>query len=328
MQSRTASPKQPRVTTTPRELDAEERAAAQYPGARPPDRRRTVRSVGVNLAVSEWGDEKAPVLFCSHGGFDFSGTFDAFAPLLADAGWRVVVWDQRGHGDSDHAPLYSWDADIRDLLNVLDSTTREPAVLLGHSKGGSISTYAIQAAPHRARAFVNIDGIPSHRPPPDVADHERTKLLATELSGWLDHRRAAGDKVRRADSLAGLAERRGRMNPRLSKAWLRYLVTRGARKDTDGWRWKIDPVLRPGGFGPWRAQWSMARLASLPVPLLGLLATESEPMGWDTTPADVKPYLPRRAEIVPMEGVGHFIHIEQPERTAKLVLDFLRSAAA
>jgi pimeloyl-ACP methyl ester carboxylesterase len=239
-----------------------------------------------------------------------------------------VVWDQRGHGDSDHAPLYSWDADIRDLLNVLDSTTREPAVLLGHSKGGSISTYAIQAAPHRVRAFVNIDGIPSHRPPPDVADHERTKLLATELSGWLEHRRAAGDKVRRADTLAGLAERRGRMNPRLSQAWLRYLVTRGARKDADGWRWKIDPVLRPGGFGPWRAQWSMARLASLPVPLLGLLATENEPMGWDTAPADVKPYLPRRAELVQMQGVGHFIHIEQPERTAQLVLDFLRSVAS
>ena len=310
--------------TTP---DSDERAAASYPGARLPDRRRTVQSFGVDLCVSEWGDAQAPVLFCSHGGFDFTGTFDVFAPLLAAGGYRVVVWDQRGHGDSGHAPLYSWDADVRDLLTALDSTTREPAVLLGHSKGGSISTYAIQAAPHRARAFVNIDGMPSHRPPPDVADHERTKLLAGDLSGWLDHRRAAGDKVRRADTLAGLAERRARQNPRLSTAWLRYLVTRGARKDPDGWRWKIDPVLRPGGFGPWRATWSMARLASLPVPLLGLLATEPEPMGWETRASEVKPYLPRRAEVVEMKGVGHFIHIERPEQTAKLVLDFLRNVA-
>jgi pimeloyl-ACP methyl ester carboxylesterase len=309
------------------DLADEERAAALFPGARSPDRRRFVSSFGVELCVSEWGDAKAPVVFCSHGGFDFTGTFDVFAPLLAAGGYRVVAWDQRGHGDSGHAPLYSWDADVRDLLAALDSTTREPAILLGHSKGGSISTYAIQAAPHRARAFVNIDGMPSHRPPPDVADHERTKLLATELSGWLDYRRASADKVRRADTLAGLAERRARQNPRLSKAWLRYLVTRGARKDADGWRWKIDPVLRPGGFGPWRATWSMARIASLPVPLLGLLATESEPMGWDTRVADVKPYLPRRAEVVEMQGVGHFIHIEQPERTAKLVLDFLRTVA-
>jgi pimeloyl-ACP methyl ester carboxylesterase len=308
-------------------LDSDERAAGSFPGARLPDRRRTIGSFGVELCISEWGDARAPVIFCSHGGFDFTGTFDVFAPLLAAGGYRVVVWDQRGHGDSGHAPLYSWDADVRDLLTALDSTTREPAILLGHSKGGSISTYAIQAAPHRARAFVNIDGMPSHRPPPDVADHERTKLLASDLSGWLDHRRAAGDKVRRADTLAGLADRRARQNPRLSKAWLRYLVTRGARKDPDGWRWKIDPVLRPGGFGPWRATWSMARLASLPVPLLGLLATESEPMGWDTRAAEVKPYLPRRAEVVEMKEVGHFIHIEQPEQTAQLVLDFLRNVA-
>jgi pimeloyl-ACP methyl ester carboxylesterase len=308
-------------------LDSDERVAASFPGARLPDRRRTIGSFGVDLCISEWGDARAPVIFCSHGGFDFTGTFDVFAPLLAAGGYRVVVWDQRGHGDSGHAPLYSWDADVRDLLTALDATTREPAILLGHSKGGSISTYAIQAAPHRARAFVNIDGMPSHRPPPDVADHERTKLLASDLSGWLDHRRAAGDKVRRADTLAGLADRRARQNPRLSKAWLRYLVTRGARKDPDGWRWKIDPVLRPGGFGPWRATWSMARLASLPVPLLGLLATESEPMGWDTRAAEVKPYLPRRAEVVEMKGVGHFIHIEQPEQTAKLALDFLRNVA-
>jgi pimeloyl-ACP methyl ester carboxylesterase len=53
----------------------------------------------------------APPVLCAHGGFDFAGTYDSLAPLLADAGWRVVCWDQRGHGDSEHAALYSWDAD-------------------------------------------------------------------------------------------------------------------------------------------------------------------------------------------------------------------------
>ena len=40
---------------------------------------------------------------------------------LADAGWRVVSWDLRGHGDSDHAHLYSWDADLRDAAAYGDS---------------------------------------------------------------------------------------------------------------------------------------------------------------------------------------------------------------
>jgi pimeloyl-ACP methyl ester carboxylesterase len=305
------------------ELGPDEAAAARYPGARRPDRRRTVAAHGLRLAVSEWGDARAPAILLAHGGFDFAGTFDVFAPLLASAGYRVVSWDQRGHGDSDHAELYSWDADVRDMLAVVDSIGRDPLVLVGHSKGGAIGTHLIQAAPDRVRAFVNLDGIPSHKPPPDVADHERTRLLARELSGWLDHRRRAAEKVRRPDSLDGLARRRQRMNPRLPLDWLRYLVTIGARRDADGWRWKIDPALRPGGFGPWRASWSMARFASLPVPLLGILATESEPMGWDTRPDEVRPYLPAGARVVELPETGHFVHIERPRRVAELVLAFL-----
>src|SRR5438093_11549317 len=85
-----------------------------YPGARRPDRFRRVESYGVGISVVEWGDPDAPVVMLAHGGFDFAGTFDVFAPMLAEAGWRAVSWDHRGHGDSDHAALYSWDADVRD----------------------------------------------------------------------------------------------------------------------------------------------------------------------------------------------------------------------
>src|SRR5512134_2245173 len=188
--------------------------AVQFPGARRPERERRVDSDGVRIAVYEWGPATGTPLLLAHGGFDFAGTFDVFAPLLAGAGYRVVSWDHRGHGDSDHAPLYSWDADVRDMLAVLDSIRADPLILIGHSKGGSIGTHLIQAAPDRVRAFVNLDGIPSHKPPPDVADHERTRLLASELSGWLDHRQAAATKVRKPDTLDGLARRRQRMNPR------------------------------------------------------------------------------------------------------------------
>jgi len=304
-------------------LEPDEAEAARYPGARRPDRRRTVVSSGLRIAVYEWGDPGAPPLLLAHGGFDFGGTFDVFAPLLADAGWRVVTWDQRGHGDSDHAALYSWDADVRDMLAVLDSTTREPLPILGHSKGGAIMTHLVQALPHRFTAFVNVDGIPSRRTPPDVPDHERTKMLASELSGWLDHRAAAATKVRRPDSLDGLARRRQRMNPRLPLAWLRYLVTVGARRDADGWRWKIDPALRPGGFGPWRAGWSLERFASLPIPMLGILGMQADPMGWGTTPESVRPFLPRHGRVEAFQDTGHFVHIEQPERVARTALEFL-----
>ena len=66
--------------------------ARQYPGARRPDRQRWVDVGRLGLAAYEWGDAEGRPLLLAHGGFDFAGTFDGFAPLLAEGGWRVVSW--------------------------------------------------------------------------------------------------------------------------------------------------------------------------------------------------------------------------------------------
>jgi pimeloyl-ACP methyl ester carboxylesterase len=295
-----------------------------FPGARRPDRQRWVTNHGLRLSVWEWGDADGPPLLLAHGGFDFAGTHDGFAPLLADAGWRVVSWDQRGHGDSDHAVLYSWDSDVRDVLAVLDSTTRAPIPFVGHSKGGSVLMQLAEAMPHRCTHLVNLDGLPSRRSWPDVADHERTRLLAGELRAWLDHRASASSKERKTGTIDDLAARRQRMNPRLTLDWLRYLVPIGAREDApDAWRWKLDPIMRFGGFGPWRPEWSMMRMPGLAMPVLGVLGLIGENMGWGTQPEDVAHFLPPGGTLVPFEDSGHFVHIEHPRRVADLVLDFI-----
>ncbi len=306
------------------ELEAEVVAArAAFPQARRPDRVRDVSSAGLRLATYEWGDEAAPPLLLAHGGFDFAGTFDIFAPILAEAGFRVVSWDQRSHGDSEHAALHNWDADVRDALVVLDSVSQDAVPVVGHSKGGGLMLQLADACPHRVSHLVNLDGLPSKRTPPDVPDTERTRLLAGDLATWLDHRRSAAAAARKPGTLDELAERRGRMNPRLPIAWLRYLVTVGARRDADGWRWKIDPSMRMGGFGPWRPEWSLLRMPGLGMPFLGVLGMEIEPMGWGTSPDDVRPYLPPGASFVTLEGTGHFVHIERPAEVAELIVDFL-----
>lgn len=294
-----------------------------YPGARRPDRRRTVDSAGAVINVVEWGDEDSPAMLFAHGGFDFAETLNVFAPMLADVGWRVVSWDQRGHGDSAWTHLYSWEADLRDGAAVIATLPSRPMPFVGHSKGGSLVMHLANMSPHRVSALVNLDGLPSDGGMPDMSEHERTRRLRDEMDAWLAHRRTLVDKQRRPGTIEELAERRGRMNPRLSMEWLRYLVTVGAAHAEDGWRWKLDPTMRMGGFGPWRPQWSMLRLPGIGVPVLGVLGLELETMGWGTRPEHVIPFLPPGGRIEGLEGVGHFVHIEQPRLVADLVLEFL-----
>lgn len=297
-----------------------------YPGAVPPERTYRLDAHGVGLAVSEWGAATDPVLLLVHGGFDFSGTYDVFAPKLAARGWRVVAWDQRGHGDSDHAHLYGWEGDLRDALTVIDHVARGPVPVIGHSKGGALSLQVADAQPYRFSHMVNIDGIPCKRAAPDISEHDRTKLVAKDIGDWLDHRHRTAFASRKPDTIDGLAKRRARINPRLSHEWLRYLVTRGGRLDEDGWRWKLDPSMRFGGFGPWRPEWAQLRLPAVGVPFLGVLCSETEDMGWGTKPEDLVGWVPPLGRIEVVNGSGHFVHIEQPDLVVDMVMDFLGAA--
>ena len=295
----------------------------QVPGAGAPPRNYDLLVGGVRIAVHEWGAEDDPALFLVHGGFDFARTYDGFGPRLAQAGWRVVAWDQRGHGDSEHAALYGWDADIRDAIGVMSHVTSRPAPVIGHSKGGALMTQLADAQPFRFSHFVNIDGLPSKRPMSDLSEHDRSRMMASDIAGWLDHRRSTATASRKPGTLEELAQRRAKMNPRLPIEWLRYLVTAGGREDPDGWRWKLDPSMRFGGFGPWRPEWTATRLPGLGMPFLGMLAGQQEPMGWGTLPHQIQPMVPAGGRLEVMHDLGHFVHIEQPELVAGMVLDFL-----
>ncbi len=312
------------------QLTLDEHGEYRFPGAERPARQYELDANGVRLAVHEWGDADAPPLLMMHGGFDFARTFDGFAPRLAQGGWRVVCWDQRGHGQSEHTALYAWDGDLRDAIAMFEHVTattaggeRRPIPVVGHSKGGALMTQLADAQPFRFRCLVNMDGIPYKRNIPDVAEHDRTTMLATEIAGWLDHRRRTSTSQRRPGTIDELAHRRARMNPRLPIDWLRRLVTTGGYRSDDGWRWRIDPSLRFGGFGPWRPEWTLWRLPGLRMPFLGILGGQMEEMGWGTPPHKVAPYMPLDGRCEVLEDVGHFVLIEQPDRVAEMVLDFV-----
>jgi pimeloyl-ACP methyl ester carboxylesterase len=46
-------------------------------------------------------------------------------------------------------------------------------------------------------------------------------------------------------------------------------------------------------------------------------------MGWGTLPHHITPMLPPGGQLEVMESTGHFVHIEEGEQVASMVIEFL-----
>jgi pimeloyl-ACP methyl ester carboxylesterase len=300
--------------------------AVTYPGAVPPERSRDFDSCGFRLRLHEWGDPQGEPLVLCHGMWDHARGFDLFAPLLAER-YRVIAIDARGHGDSAWCDSYLWDQDVSDIARVVRSLG--PRVrLLGHSKGGGQATMAAVIAHEHVCKLVNIDGFgPPKGPigPPGRPAREPDSPAA--FVDFLEGRRrlARLPSFRPYPQLDDLVARRKRTNPRLSDDWLRYFCWHGSRRNGDGFQWKADPVAGSGA-GPFRVDWIAPGWRGLRAPMLAITGKEPDTWGLDD-PETLRERLAyvERVERVEIDAAGHFPHMEQPARTAAVVLDFLRS---
>lgn len=90
------------------------------------------------LRALTWGPADAPIALCLHGFPDTAHGWRKVAPLLADAGWRVVAPFMRGYAPSSIASdgSYHIGALMDDALRVLEApgpTGRD--VIIGHDGG-------------------------------------------------------------------------------------------------------------------------------------------------------------------------------------------------
>jgi pimeloyl-ACP methyl ester carboxylesterase len=101
---------------------------------------RFVGHGGVRLAADIAGADGCPAVVFLHGGGQTRHAWRKAVCALADAGYRVLTLDLRGHGESEWAPEgdYSMDALCGDLRAVL-ATLGKPAAVVGASMGGIIA---------------------------------------------------------------------------------------------------------------------------------------------------------------------------------------------
>jgi len=85
---------------------------------------------------------------------------------LRRAGYRVISFDQRGHGESDkpHSPAdYTMDALVRDAVAVMDTYLLGEVTWVGYSLGARVGWHAALTSPHLIVRGV-LGGIPDGDP--------------------------------------------------------------------------------------------------------------------------------------------------------------------
>jgi pimeloyl-ACP methyl ester carboxylesterase len=89
------------------------------------------------LSVRDWGGGGTPMVLI-HGLGGNQREWDALGVRLARQ-FRIVTYDQRGHGVSSLSNDYSWDTRVGDLVALLKELELHDVTLVGHSLGAGVA---------------------------------------------------------------------------------------------------------------------------------------------------------------------------------------------
>jgi len=116
---------------------------------------------GVDLEVSELGPEHGDLVILLHGFPDLAVSWRHQAPALAEAGYRVLIPNQRGYGDSERprgVTSYALDLLARDVLGLIDAAGRERATLVAHDWGAPVACQTASMFPARIERVALLAG--------------------------------------------------------------------------------------------------------------------------------------------------------------------------
>ncbi|WP_448121801.1 alpha/beta fold hydrolase [Xanthomonas arboricola] len=249
-----------------------------------------------SLAVSVRGADHTPTVLLAHGFGQTRHAWESTAVQLAEAGYRALAYDARGHGDSgfNDADLPYSATQFTDDLIVLAGEQAEPPVLVAASMGGLFGLLAEARWPGLFRAIVLVDITPRW----DTAGVERIlRFMTAHPDGF-----ASLDAA--ADAIAAYLPQR----PRKTAEQLQALLRQGA----DGrWHWHWDPRLvdELAGQDPHAQQQTLLDAAARTrCPILLISGGRSDLV----TPDTIKEFL----SIAP-----HAQHVHLPDATHMLAGD-------
>jgi len=114
----------------------------------------------VNLYYEVHGADDAPVLVLNNGVIMNAATSWIFQTKTLSAHYRVLQYDCRGQGQSDHPPEpYSMDLHADDLAELLEALGIESAHIAGISYGGEVAQAFGLKYPDKTKSLILIDTV-------------------------------------------------------------------------------------------------------------------------------------------------------------------------
>jgi pimeloyl-ACP methyl ester carboxylesterase len=267
---------------------------------------------GGRIAYEVTGE--GPLVVLSHGIGDRREAYRFLVPRLAQAGYRVVAADLRGHGESSMGWASISRTDVAGDLLALIRHLGGPAVIVGHSISGGAATIAAATEPGLISGIVEINPF--------------TRTQRLDVGGLLRIRR-----YRRGISLLT-----GTQLFRSLSLWMRYLDVAYPTKPADyadymaALRAKLREPGRMAEFmktGKSTPADAGAQLPNVTRPALVIMGTFdpdfADPKGEGDAVAAAMPA--GIGSVATIEGAGHYPHAQSPDEVAALVIPFLKEHA-
>ena len=278
-----------------------------------------VEANGLRLHYLAWGDPGARPVVLNHATGFLAWLWEPVAKPLVAAGYRVLAYDARGHGDSDKPPAtdanYNWHLCVDDLRGFLDALELRGVPFVGHSFGGATGLFLAGTRPEYLSRIVAIE--PIVMPGGFTPDATRRDEMA------------AGARRRR--HVFGSAEEmieQYRSRPAFAKwtdetLWL--YVEHGTNRREDGslelkCSGKIEGSMfaNSGSLPVWEV------LPQIEAPVLVMHGEDTE--GLLTTVAEAVANRVPQGTVQTISDAGHLAPMERPEAVAAAVLRVVDSS--
>lgn len=261
------------------------------------DARSHFVSVGMNrVHYVTLGQGTRTIVFV-HGWACNLGFWREQVPPLADKA-RLILIDLPGHGQSDKPDTnYSMDFFAEAVLAVLRDAKADQAVFIGHSMGAAVLCRVHHHAPEKVAALVSVDGLLCRLPSPPA--ETRALLGAFASAQYLVHARKF---ISDFFPVPGTEALRNRVTAEMLATPQRVMLSAmAAMTELEQPDWilrQVDaPVLVINAQSPW----------------------------WSGGYEDYVHSLSSRTDYRLMDGMGHFLMLEKPDKFNAILLEMLEN---